>query len=118
MLSGKRAVRRRITGRFTTRSRQRVFKRPYLTNPSGFITAFGAVIGTYLPKGPNMEIEMELVPLPVSEARKVGRPARRVYYVRHKAKRVGPFVRLGDAKIAIHRAQRAIERSNLASGVQ
>ena len=57
-----------------------------------------------------MEIRYEVVPVPVSEARKTGKWERRVYYVCEGRKRVGPYANIRDAQLAMSRAEEAVRR--------
>lgn len=56
-----------------------------------------------------MRIEMEQVRLTPMEARKAGKDYRKIYWVRLRTKRIGPYVRLGDAKIAVHRIEKILQ---------
>lgn len=55
-----------------------------------------------------MRIETEQVRLAPMEARKTGKDYRKVYWVRMRTKRLGPYLRLGDAKIAVHRIEKIL----------
>lgn len=66
-----------------------------------------------------MQIEVEEVRLTPMEARKVGKDYRKVYWVRLRTKRLGPYMRLGDANIAIHRIEKILrERKALVKEAQ
>lgn len=61
-----------------------------------------------------MRIETEQVRLSPVEARKAGKDYRKVYWVRLRTKRIGPYARLGDANIAVHRIEKILrERETL-----
>ena len=62
-----------------------------------------------------MVIQYEDVKLPVSEARKIGRPTRRQYFLCHGNRRVGPYRNLLDARLALRRVEEAMRRRRVAA---
>ena len=61
-----------------------------------------------------MRIEVDHVRLAPLEARKCGKDHRKEYWVRLRKARIGPYMRLGDAKIAVHRIEKILrEREDL-----
>lgn len=57
-----------------------------------------------------MRIVEEQVKLPVAEARRTGKSFRRVYYLEHRSRRVGPYHRLAEARYARDKALEAVRK--------
>ena len=57
-----------------------------------------------------MVIQYEDVKVPVTEARRTGRPYRREYYLCHGNRRVGPYRNLLDARLALRRTEEAVRQ--------
>jgi hypothetical protein len=58
-----------------------------------------------------MHIEYEDIKISTKQTRLTGKATRRVYYIRHLDRKVGPYNRYGDAEIAMNNAIRATERN-------
>lgn len=56
-----------------------------------------------------MRIVEEKYDLPPSEVRRTGRAVRRVYWIEHEQKRIGPYSRRGEAVAIFKRAMRLID---------
>lgn len=57
-----------------------------------------------------MRIVEEQVKLPVAETRKTGKAFRKVYYLEHRNRRVGPYHRLVEARVARDRALESVRK--------